>query len=234
MSGFSAQLESGRTILATEYVRAKRFADDMRATVEAQFASVDLLLSPAVPFVAPFTDPVIEEGEEGEMLSSGLANLTGHPALNLPAGLAEGLPIGLQLIGAHGQDSRLLSLAAALEAVLEEEMWPNLGLGKRLGGKIRELVRDGSMKFYVELRADLPPAVDSLMHVHGVGPKLAVRLHKELGVTNPIELADAARRGQVVKLPGFGRIGLSWPVTSAISAESDEAIPAVRRVHRSR
>lgn len=92
----------------------------------------------------------------------------------------------------------------ALEAVLEEEMWPNLGLGKRLGSKIRELVRDGSMKFYVELRADLPPAVDSLMHVHGIGPKLAVRLHKELGVTNPIELADAARRGQVTKLPGFG------------------------------
>jgi DNA polymerase/3'-5' exonuclease PolX len=83
-------------------------------------------------------------------------------------------------------------------------MWPNLGLGKRLGSKIRELVLDGAMKFYVELRADLPPAVDSLMHVHGVGPKLAVRLHKELGVTNPIELADAARRGQVMKLPGFG------------------------------
>ena len=92
----------------------------------------------------------------------------------------------------------------ALEAALDEEMWPTLGLGKRLGSKIRELVRDGAMKFYVELRADLPPAVDSLMHVSGVGPKLAVRLHKELGVTNPVQLADAARRGQVSKLKGFG------------------------------
>ncbi len=92
----------------------------------------------------------------------------------------------------------------ALEAALEEELWPKLGLGKRLGNKVRELVRDGSMQFYVELRADLPPAVDQLMRVNGVGPKLATRLHKELGVNTPAELADAARRGQVAKLQGFG------------------------------
>lgn len=92
----------------------------------------------------------------------------------------------------------------ALDMALDEEKWPELGLGKRLGGKIRELVRDGAMGFYVELRADLPPAVDSLMNIHGIGPVLAIRLHKELGVRSPAELADAARRGEVVKLPGFG------------------------------
>src|SRR5438093_7503722 len=92
----------------------------------------------------------------------------------------------------------------ALDAALEEELWPLLGLGKRLGNKLRELVRDGSMTFYVELKADLPPAVDSLMSVQGVGPKLALRLHKELGVNSPLELADAARNGQVSKLRGFG------------------------------
>lgn len=92
----------------------------------------------------------------------------------------------------------------ALEAVLDEELWPKLGLGKRLGNKIRELVRDGGMTFYVELKADLPPAIDQLMDIAGVGPKLAIRLHKELGINLPIELADAARRGQVAKLKGFG------------------------------
>src|SRR5437868_12696959 len=60
----------------------------------------------------------------------------------------------------------------ALEAALEEELWPKLGLGKRLGNKVRELVREGMMTFYVELKADLPPAVDSLMSIQGVGPKL--------------------------------------------------------------
>jgi len=92
----------------------------------------------------------------------------------------------------------------ALELALDEASWPQLGLGKRLGNKVRELVRDGSMNFYVELRADLPPAVDRLMNVAGIGPKLATRLHKELGVASPAELADAARRGQVIKLQGFG------------------------------
>jgi DNA polymerase (family X) len=92
----------------------------------------------------------------------------------------------------------------ALEVAMDEELWPRLGLGKRLGNKVRELVREGSMTFYVELKADLPPAVDRLMNVAGVGPKLATRLHKELGVNSPAELADAARRGQVAKLKGFG------------------------------
>jgi DNA polymerase (family 10) len=92
----------------------------------------------------------------------------------------------------------------ALEAVLDEEAWPKLGLGKRLGTKIRELVLNGTMQFYVELKADLPPAVENLMSVAGVGPKLAIRLNKELGVNTPAELADAARRGQVAKLKGFG------------------------------
>jgi DNA polymerase/3'-5' exonuclease PolX len=92
----------------------------------------------------------------------------------------------------------------ALEMALDEAQWPLLNLGKRLGAKIRELVRDGSMSFYVELRADLPVAVDHLMDVYGVGPKLAIRLNKELGVNSPAELADAARRGEVAKLEGFG------------------------------
>lgn len=91
-----------------------------------------------------------------------------------------------------------------LEMVMEEEEWPKLGLGKRLGGKIRELVGEGAMTFYVELKAQLPPAVEELMSVAGVGPKLAVRLHKELGVESAMQLAEAARRGEVAKLRGFG------------------------------
>jgi DNA polymerase (family 10) len=60
------------------------------------------------------------------------------------------------------------------------------------------------MTFYVELKAQMPPAVVDLMNVAGIGPKLAVRLHKELGVSNMMELADLARRGEVAKLRGFG------------------------------
>jgi len=46
-------------------------------------------------------------------------NLTGHPSLSVPAGMSEdGLPIGMQLVGRHGEEATLLALAAQLEAEL--------------------------------------------------------------------------------------------------------------------
>jgi amidase len=43
-------------------------------------------------------------------------NLTGHPSVSVPAGLSEdGLPIGVQLVGRHGEEATLLGLAAQLE-----------------------------------------------------------------------------------------------------------------------
>jgi DNA polymerase (family 10) len=118
----------------------------------------------------------------------------------------------------------------SLEAALNEELWPRLGLGKRLGAKIRELVRDGMMKFYVELKADLPPAVESLMTVRGVGPRLAIRLNKELGVNTPSELADAARRGQVAKLRGFGpKRQVAYASIMGPNPPSTPALASVRR-----
>jgi aspartyl-tRNA(Asn)/glutamyl-tRNA(Gln) amidotransferase subunit A len=121
-----AQIEAGFTIPATDYMRAMQFRETMRERVEACFGEVDVLLSPSVPFVAPFTDPVIEDGEEGEMLSSGLSNLTGHPAISLPAGMSEALPVGLQLMGPLKRDARLLAMAQAIEAALPAAERPKL------------------------------------------------------------------------------------------------------------
>ena len=114
-----AQIRAGFGVPATDYVNAMRFRDEMRHRVEGQFKTVDVLLSPSVPFVAPHTDPVIEAGEDGEMLSSGLANLTGHPAISLPCGLSDGLPVGLQLVGPLDGDAALLCRAAAVEIALD-------------------------------------------------------------------------------------------------------------------
>jgi aspartyl-tRNA(Asn)/glutamyl-tRNA(Gln) amidotransferase subunit A len=114
------QLKAGRSISAIDYLAALRFRDVLRREVEELFDNVDVVISPSVPFVAPFTDPVVEDDEEGEMLSSGLANLIGHPAVSLPAGLSDGLPVGLQLMGSLAGDHRLLSIASAIEVILHD------------------------------------------------------------------------------------------------------------------
>jgi amidase len=46
-----------------------------------------------------------------------VANLTGHPAINIPSGMSGGLPVGLMLTGRHFADATLIAAAAAFEAL---------------------------------------------------------------------------------------------------------------------
>ncbi len=119
------QLEAGASVPAMEYVRAMHLRGVLRAAVEAAFVDVDVLASPSVPFVAPASDPQIEDGD-GELLSAGFANVSGHPSLSLNAGVSEGMPVGLQLTGRHGHDSELLTIGAAVEAAFPPTPRPPL------------------------------------------------------------------------------------------------------------
>lgn len=46
-----------------------------------------------------------------------LVNFSGHPAASIPAGLVEGLPVGLQIIGRRGADEAVLAVSAAFERI---------------------------------------------------------------------------------------------------------------------
>ncbi|MFE9920096.1 amidase family protein [Streptomyces sp. NPDC005774] len=77
------------------------------------FAGAELLLTPTAP-----TAPHGHEGP-GDVYSTALTwafNLSGHPALNLPAGFGtDGCPAGLQLVAPHGRETLLLAVAEAAE-----------------------------------------------------------------------------------------------------------------------
>jgi len=45
-------------------------------------------------------------------------NMTGHPALSVPCGRADGLPVGMMLVGRHFSDATLLAVAERLESSL--------------------------------------------------------------------------------------------------------------------
>jgi len=54
------------------------------------------------------------------------ANVSGNPAISIPAGLVEGLPVGMQVIGRHHADALLLDLARVVE---RERPWPLVAPG---------------------------------------------------------------------------------------------------------
>ena len=54
-------------------------------------------------------------------------NMSGHPAASMPAGLAGGLPVGLQVVGARHREDLVLQLCHAYEKVSPwTKLWPEL------------------------------------------------------------------------------------------------------------
>lgn len=112
------QLKDGFDRPAALYVKAQRFQRVFAERLRADFSEVDFLVMPTAPWVAPEEDPAVS-GEEGvdEMHFTGPFNLSGDPALSLPWGVADGLPIGLQIVAARGHDAELLAFAEHLEGL---------------------------------------------------------------------------------------------------------------------
>jgi len=91
-----------------------------------------------------------------------------------------------------------------LAAIPDTALTKISGVGSSIAGKIGEIRRTGSFAALEELRATLPRGADELARVPGVGPKRALQLSSELGITSASELAEAANSGRLRNLPGFG------------------------------
>jgi Asp-tRNA(Asn)/Glu-tRNA(Gln) amidotransferase A subunit family amidase len=61
------------------------------------------------------------------LFNTAALNFTGHPAVSVPAGTVRGMPFGLQLVGARGDDMWLLELAALWE---QAAPWPLASTGR--------------------------------------------------------------------------------------------------------
>jgi len=102
------------------YGRAQRVRTKIAEDFHAAFETVDFILTPTSPTVA------FELGERtGDPLSMYLSDyctvpmsLAGIPAISIPCGLSEGLPVGLQIAGPAFSENRLLDTAHALERAL--------------------------------------------------------------------------------------------------------------------
>jgi aspartyl-tRNA(Asn)/glutamyl-tRNA(Gln) amidotransferase subunit A len=116
----------GATVLAKDYLDAQRARRLMQDEVNAALTRVDALVFPTQPIVAPLLDAyAVGNGVEEDVLDveighTGLANLTGHPALSIPCGFTgAGLPVGLQLTGRWFDEATVLRLGQAYGAATD-------------------------------------------------------------------------------------------------------------------
>ena len=98
------------------YKRAQQIRTLIRRDFERAFEKYDVLLTPTSP------TPAFKVGEKADPIAMKLAdactipvNMAGLPAISLPCGFAEGLPVGLQIIGRAFDESTLLRAAGTYE-----------------------------------------------------------------------------------------------------------------------
>jgi aspartyl-tRNA(Asn)/glutamyl-tRNA(Gln) amidotransferase subunit A len=108
--GVAARVEAGRT--------------EANERMAALFDQVDIVVcssNPDVAFPAEVESNTRVAGEKAPPGNNGAltipANVSGNPAVSVPAGLVDGLPVGLQLMGRQHEDRTVLGLAAAWEQV---------------------------------------------------------------------------------------------------------------------
>lgn len=125
----------GRSVGAARLWQTIEMVRTLRRDSAALFETLDIIVMPAAAALpwpaAQAFPPVIDAhavGPRGHAAYTGWVNAAGLPGLALPADpSAEGLPIGIQLIGAHGDDDTLLDLGAAYEAAAPwAGRWPAL------------------------------------------------------------------------------------------------------------
>ena len=79
------------------------------------------------------------------------------------------------------------------------------GIGKAISDKIHELVTTGQVQTYERAKADVPEGALDLLAIPGIGPKTAVLIGNELGISSVEALEEAAKDGRLAALPRMGK-----------------------------
>lgn len=117
-----AKLHVGELISAVDYLQAQQVRRQLQADFDAALETVDVLLTPTMPVLTADTgsDMVELNGEKLPLLTQFTrfcvpTSLTGHPSLTVPAGLVDGLPVGIQVIGRPFDETRVLQVGHHIE-----------------------------------------------------------------------------------------------------------------------
>lgn len=116
------RIRRGEDIGASEIEHRRRELEQIRGEIHKVFENLDVLVTPTTPVPAPAVDELKQSPDllrPRELLllrNTRPVNVWGLPAISVPCGFtAAGLPIGLQIIGPHWREDRVLQLAYAYE-----------------------------------------------------------------------------------------------------------------------
>jgi len=109
-------------------------------------------------------------------------------------------------IRAYQKSARAIEhLSAEAEQLATEERLREIpGVGEAIAKKITELVTTGRLEYYEKLKAEFPEGISTLLSIPGVGPKTAMLLSSELGISTVDELEAAILGGEVAQLYRMG------------------------------
>lgn len=107
-----------------DYLSAAAGVERLRSALQGFFREFDILLCPVAPIVAPIcgSDHIVVNGVERRLRSINRAvqpfNLCGVPAISVPYSMsADGLPIGVQIVGRKYEEQNVLNVAERLETL---------------------------------------------------------------------------------------------------------------------
>lgn len=114
--------ELGALPSAVEYLQAQQMRRELKAQFKAVLDEVDVIIAPTLPVLPNDigSDIAMINGKEVDLLNhvirfTGPSNLTGLPALSIPVGMAEGLPVGMQIIGKAFDEATVFNIAKYVE-----------------------------------------------------------------------------------------------------------------------
>ena len=114
--------ELGELFSSVDFLQAQQARSQLKNEFSQALAGIDGMIAPTLPVMAPdIGNPEADlNGKKVDLIDSfirftGPSNLTGLPALSVPAGLNNGLPVGLQVIGKAFDEATVLKVGAAVE-----------------------------------------------------------------------------------------------------------------------
>ncbi len=118
-----ARIRGGQLVRAVDYLASQQVRTLIQDDFRHAYEHVDVVVAPTLPLVAP---PIGQTQAAYGVLhvapraianrATVPCNLTGMPAISVPCGFSEGLPVGLQIMGPAFEEAKVLQVAAAYES----------------------------------------------------------------------------------------------------------------------